>query len=121
VDTGSHSNQVYADCVDLSAVENASKQKKWSPVLIQTEPIRLQTHANRRGGTLCQNATEADDIVGFVRFVLRFGTRAERIAPESAVGRCTPLFTARYRQPYQMPHHIQIIRLGGGAGPGFKH
>jgi hypothetical protein len=23
VDTGSHSNQVYADCVDLSAVENA--------------------------------------------------------------------------------------------------
>jgi hypothetical protein len=25
VDTGSHSNQVYADCVDLSAVENASK------------------------------------------------------------------------------------------------
>jgi len=24
--TGSHSNQVYADCVDLSAVENASKQ-----------------------------------------------------------------------------------------------
>jgi ribonuclease P protein component len=27
VDTGSHSNQVYADCVDLSAVENASKQK----------------------------------------------------------------------------------------------
>ena len=27
VDAGSHSNQVYADCVDLSAVENASKQK----------------------------------------------------------------------------------------------
>jgi hypothetical protein len=27
VETGSHSNQVYADCVDLSAVENASKQK----------------------------------------------------------------------------------------------
>jgi hypothetical protein len=27
VGTGSHSNQVYADCVDLSAVENASKQK----------------------------------------------------------------------------------------------
>jgi len=26
VGTGSHSNQVYADCVDLSAVENASKQ-----------------------------------------------------------------------------------------------
>jgi hypothetical protein len=25
VDAGSHSNQVYADCVDLSAVENASK------------------------------------------------------------------------------------------------
>src|SRR5258708_3135478 len=27
VDTGSHSNQACADCVDLSAVENASKQK----------------------------------------------------------------------------------------------
>jgi TRAP-type C4-dicarboxylate transport system permease small subunit len=27
VDAGSHSNQVHADCVDLSAVENASKQK----------------------------------------------------------------------------------------------
>jgi hypothetical protein len=27
VDTGSHSNQVYADCVDLSAVENALKNK----------------------------------------------------------------------------------------------
>src|ERR1700728_2662314 len=27
VATGSQSNQVYADCVDLSAVENASKQR----------------------------------------------------------------------------------------------
>src|SRR5260370_29583679 len=27
VDTGSHSNQVYADCVDLAAVENASKRE----------------------------------------------------------------------------------------------
>src|SRR6202041_1430593 len=27
VETGSHSNQVYADCVDLSAVENASKTR----------------------------------------------------------------------------------------------
>jgi uncharacterized protein (DUF1778 family) len=27
VDGGSHSNQVYADCVDLSAAENASKKK----------------------------------------------------------------------------------------------
>src|SRR2546423_11629746 len=33
VDAGSHSNQVYADCVDLSAVENASNQS-WSPALI---------------------------------------------------------------------------------------
>jgi hypothetical protein len=30
VGTGSHSNQVYADCVDLSAVENASKQENRS-------------------------------------------------------------------------------------------
>jgi hypothetical protein len=62
VDTGSHSNQVYADCVDLSAVknaskqkarafssevdtgsreENASKQKARASVLIQSEPIML--------------------------------------------------------------------------------
>jgi hypothetical protein len=27
VGTGSHSNQVCADCVDLSAVENASKKR----------------------------------------------------------------------------------------------
>src|SRR5712672_1426940 len=27
VDAGSHRDQVYADCVDLSAVENASKQE----------------------------------------------------------------------------------------------
>ena len=27
MDTGSHSNQVYADCVDLSAAENASNKK----------------------------------------------------------------------------------------------
>jgi hypothetical protein len=27
MDTGSHSNQVYADCVDLSAVEKASNKK----------------------------------------------------------------------------------------------
>jgi hypothetical protein len=27
VDTGSHSNQVYADCVDLSAVENAPNKE----------------------------------------------------------------------------------------------
>src|SRR4051794_27763904 len=38
-DTGSHSNQVYADCVDLSAVENASKQEARESVLIQSEPI----------------------------------------------------------------------------------
>ena len=31
VGTGSHSNQVYADCADLSAVENASKQKTGAP------------------------------------------------------------------------------------------
>src|SRR3981081_4233229 len=31
VETGSHRNQVYADCVDLSAVENASNQKSGVP------------------------------------------------------------------------------------------
>jgi hypothetical protein len=41
VDTGSHSNQVYADCVDLSAIENASKQESRASVLIQSEPIML--------------------------------------------------------------------------------
>jgi hypothetical protein len=40
-DADSHSNQVYADCVDLSAVENASKQESRASVLIQPEPIML--------------------------------------------------------------------------------
>jgi|SRR4030081_2048339 hypothetical protein len=35
VDPGSHSNQVYADCVDLSAVENASKQKALIEIMIK--------------------------------------------------------------------------------------
>ncbi len=39
-ETGSPSNRVYADCVDLSAVENASKER---PALIQSEPIRLRS------------------------------------------------------------------------------
>src|SRR6266404_7728489 len=38
VDTASHSNQVYADCVDLSAVENASKQETRASVLIESGP-----------------------------------------------------------------------------------
>jgi hypothetical protein len=41
VDTGSHSNQACADCADLSAVENASKQESRASVLIQSEPIML--------------------------------------------------------------------------------
>ena len=41
VDTGSRSNQACADCVDLSAVENASKQESRASVLIQSEPITL--------------------------------------------------------------------------------
>jgi hypothetical protein len=39
VDPGSHSNQVYADCVDLSAVENASKQKGWSGPPLQAKNL----------------------------------------------------------------------------------
>jgi hypothetical protein len=56
VDTGSRSNQVCADCVDLSAVENASKQKieprsdsigtEKAPVLILT---RLRFAIPRQG------------------------------------------------------------------------
>ena len=41
VDTGSHSNLACADCVDLSAVENASKQEFRASVLIESEPIML--------------------------------------------------------------------------------
>jgi len=40
VGTGSHRNQVHADCVDLSAVENASKQKI-EPVPISSDRKRL--------------------------------------------------------------------------------
>ena len=37
VGTGSHSNQVYADCVDLSAVENAANKEYRASVLISSE------------------------------------------------------------------------------------
>src|SRR5258708_29594556 len=58
VDTGSHSNQVYADCVDLSAVENASKQQSndWTfvpfdmsprPLLWFATPLRKQDSGER--------------------------------------------------------------------------
>jgi hypothetical protein len=42
VDTGSHSNLVYADCVDLSAIENASKRKVRAsgPTSVGTERTR---------------------------------------------------------------------------------
>jgi hypothetical protein len=41
VNTGSHRDQACADCVDLSAVENASKQESRASVLIQSEPIMV--------------------------------------------------------------------------------
>ena len=45
VGTGSHSNQVYADCVDLSAVENASKRKD-SGFRRQSEPGGVSRNPN---------------------------------------------------------------------------
>jgi hypothetical protein len=54
---------------------------------------------------LCQNATQADGI-------LRFGTRPERTAPESAVEPCAPVFTARCRLGSDPAHHIQHDRDG---------
>ena len=41
------------------------------------------------------------------RATLSFGTRWERIAPESAVRACTLLFTARYRLECDAAHHMQ--------------
>jgi hypothetical protein len=41
VDTGSQNNHVYADCVDLSAVENAPRQESRASVLMQSEPTKL--------------------------------------------------------------------------------
>jgi len=38
---------------------------------------------------------------------LRFGTRPERTASESAAGLRTPLFTARYRHYPDTPRYIQ--------------
>src|ERR1700716_335489 len=52
------------------------------------------------GVALCQNATE-------IGLILRFGTRTERTAPESAVAVCAPVFTARYRPQCDTAHHIQ--------------
>ena len=52
---------------------------------------------------LCQNATE-------IERTLRFGTRKELTAPESAVGVCTALFTARCRHQADTSHHMQRDR-----------
>jgi hypothetical protein len=43
VDTGSHGNQVYADCVDLSAAEKRVKTRIWSfgSDSIRTDEARL--------------------------------------------------------------------------------
>jgi hypothetical protein len=43
VNTGLHSNQIYADCVDLSAAENASKQK--GQVSLSGTPCVSRRHA----------------------------------------------------------------------------
>jgi hypothetical protein len=56
--------------------------------------------SNAAFAALCQNATEIDRI-------LRFRTRTERTAPESAVEARTPVFTARYRPQSHTAHHIQ--------------
>ncbi len=45
VGTGSHSNQVYADCVDLSAVENASRQNNDPSVVVAKQNNALQIFA----------------------------------------------------------------------------
>ena len=42
--------------------------------------------------------------------ILRFGTRAERTAPESAAETRTAAFTARYRPQSQATHHMQLHR-----------
>src|ERR1700688_1763922 len=49
---------------------------------------------------LSQNATE-------IGVALRFGTRCERTAPESADWLRTGLFTARCRRRFDTAHHIQ--------------
>jgi len=43
-DTGSHSNQVYADCADLPVVENASKQKDRAPFRLNRNGWRHFPH-----------------------------------------------------------------------------
>src|SRR5580692_10763124 len=62
--------------------------------------------ALRRGNSpaLSQNATE-------IGGALRFGTRCERTAPESANWLRTRLFTARCRRRFDTAHHIQDYRL----------
>jgi hypothetical protein len=59
--------------------------------------------SNAALAALCQNATE-------IEANLRFGTRTERSAPESAVEACTPVFTAKYRPQSDTAHHIQHQR-----------
>src|SRR5450432_296461 len=70
VGTGSHSNQVYADCVDLSAVENASKQQRlaFSSRLTAQHPAddaRSVIHGRNHPGIVkprrSDHAEDADD------------------------------------------------------------
>src|SRR4029077_1433758 len=59
MDAGSHSNQACADCVGLSALENASKQESRASVLIQSEPIMLLAQSPRPETKMPKTKTRA--------------------------------------------------------------
>ena len=78
MDTGSHSNQVYADCVDLSAVENASKQEARASVLILSEPIMLWDRASQSDPPLAHQPI-VDDLPFFALSRNKFQKRRAHI------------------------------------------
>jgi hypothetical protein len=66
-------------------------------------PVRDRLELGARKRPLSQSATRLCGI-------LSFGTRVERIAPESLLGRCFHLFTARCRLRARTRHDIQNDR-----------
>src|SRR5258708_4039107 len=73
VDSGSHSNQVYADCVDLSAIENASK--KQLGLADETDDVLGRLHGLGGDGAGTVGALDQDriDVAGVGHQPLHFG------------------------------------------------
>jgi hypothetical protein len=92
VETGPHGNQVYADCIDLSAVESAPTQKIRASVLIQSEPKLQDRSGVVQFGIFIYDGVEPIDLATFGVLSM-----ARRVAPEIAVCTIAPPVRVRSR------------------------